>query len=110
MRESKGFRISDKERIHFRISIERLMDLRADLRSAVDRCMCTKKAMQGICHPPSCYFELYSILYPRGGYYPRKKRGEQLFLRSTQDSVALKKEQQKKSNRRKHGRRKKRKD
>lgn len=106
MHISKGFRISDKEKIHLRISIEKLFDLRAELRNAVDRCMCTKKAMQGICHPPSCYFELYSLLYPRGGYYPRSKRGEQLFLRSTQDSVASKKEQQKKSKRRKNERKK----
>lgn len=87
METSKGFRIDKKDRVNFRISIERLFDLREDFRSTVNRCLCSEKALDGVCHPQICFFELYSLLYPLGGYYPRTKRGEQLYLRSTMDSI-----------------------
>lgn len=61
----------------------KLEGLRKDFRTIVNRCMCTKRSLEGACLPSKCCPRLYKKLYPRGGYYQRKAVGDQLFLRAS---------------------------
>jgi len=35
----------------------------------IDRCNCSRKALEGRCTPSKCFPDLYKMLYPKGGYY-----------------------------------------